>query len=127
MSADLTDEQKELIRWLAHEIGVGKLTKEFNVVWIFGGEGILSKTNFSGDSHPPITKPAFDALEKAGLLLCTPYIKSTISTATKYRKPKCRQRETHRRCALTRKAYEAIIANFDWLLLETRIVAKDEK
>jgi hypothetical protein len=126
MLADLTDDQKELIKWLVQEIGTGRLAKKFYVVWTFEGEGVLSKTDFTGASHPPITKPTLDTLEKAGLLLCTPNIKRTISTATKYRKPKFRQRETHRRCALTRKAYEAIVYNFDGQMLETKVGVKDE-
>lgn len=126
MSVELTDDQQELIRWFVHEIGIGRLAKKFCVIWSFESEGTLSKMDFTGDNHPPITKPTLDALEKAGLLLCTPSIKRTISTATKYRKPKFRQRETHRRCALTRQAYEAIVSNFDSLLFETRVGVKNE-
>jgi hypothetical protein len=126
MPVELTDDQKELIRWFAHEIGIGRLAKEFYVVWTFEDRGTLSRTDFTGDSHPAITKPTLDALEKVGLLICTPNIRRTISTATKYRKPKYRQRETHRRCTLTRKAYEALISNFDWLLIETKVITKDE-
>jgi hypothetical protein len=126
MSVDLTDDQKELIRWFAQEIGAGRLAKKFYVVWSFEGEGALSKTDFAGDNHPPITKPALDALEKAGLLICIPNIKKTFSTATKYRKPMYRQRETHRRCTLTEKAHEAIASNFDCLMIEPQVVVKDE-
>lgn len=126
VSVDLTDDQKELIRWFAHEIGIGRLAKEFYVVWTFESDGTLSKTDFTGDNHPPITKPALDALEKAGLLICTLSMRRTISTATKYRKPKYRQRETHRRCALTRNAYEAVVSNFDSLRMVPKERVKDE-
>jgi hypothetical protein len=113
MPVELTDDEKELIKWFVQETGAGRLAQEFHVVWTFGGEGALSKTDFMGNDYPSVTKLTLDALQKAGLLTCTPNIKRTKTSAKKYRKPMYHHRETHRRCVLTRKAYEAAISNFD--------------
>ena len=58
MGYNLTDSQKQLLRWLVQQIRDGKLPEEFHVVWSWGGAMLVE---FEGD-HPGITRGALDAL-----------------------------------------------------------------
>ena len=68
MSCNLTDSQKDLVRWLVEQKRAGNLPEEFSVLWMpHGGQipGLM-------ETQPPITKGALDALASAEMLLCSP-------------------------------------------------------
>lgn len=66
MKYNLTDSQKELLRWLVQQIRDSRLAEEFYVLWAQQRGEIC---DFPGD-HPEITRGMLDALADAGLILC---------------------------------------------------------
>lgn len=110
MGYNLTEHQKDLLRWLVQQVRDEKLPEEFYVVWLMG-KGAISE--FRGE-HPEITKGSLDALASANLILCTPNYKTTTSTTGKTRpKTTYREAEINRRCTLTGSVYEAVDSNFE--------------
>jgi len=116
MEYNLTDKQKDLLRWLVQQARAGNLSEEFHVVWIMDSGEI---SGFRGD-HPEITKGMLDALHNAELLLCVPNFKTSTSTSGKsHPKTTYREVEINRRCTITRRAYEAVDSDFELSTIQT--------
>jgi hypothetical protein len=109
-SYNLTDDQKELARWLVQQVREENLPEEFHVVWMPNG-GEISR--FEGD-QPTITKGTLDALAANDLLACAPNYKTETTQSGSKVRPKItsREREINRRCTLTGKIYEAVDSDF---------------
>lgn len=102
MNYNLTDRQKDLVRWLVDAVRAGQLSEEFTVVWSQGGSTVLE---FHGDGSPPeFTEGALDALSHADLLHCRPHTKVSSSG---------RLFEASRGCTLAGTAYTAVDRDFD--------------
>lgn len=112
MDYNLTENQKDLLRWLVQQAQDDKLPEEFYVVWIMG-EGEID--GFSTSEQPQITKGMLDALANADLLLCTPNYKTTSSVSGSKTHPKTTHKEVeiNRRCALTGRAFDAVDNDFE--------------
>jgi hypothetical protein len=72
---NLTDPQKDLLRWMVQENRAGRLPDEFHVHWPEEIGGIILEHQVQGN-HPEITAGALDALEATGLLIGTPSIQT---------------------------------------------------
>ncbi|MBN1935452.1 MAG: hypothetical protein JW934_12360 [Anaerolineae bacterium] len=109
MEYNLTDTQRELLRWLVSQVRTGKLSEEFWVVWMFDGGEI---GEWQGE-HPKITRGMLDALAEAELVQCVPHYK-TISRTVGKANPRLHtsQSETNRSCIITRRAFDAVDNNF---------------
>ena len=64
MSYSLTEQQKQLVRWLVHEVRDERLAEEFHVAFSQEGGFILG---YQG-TPPRVTKGVLDALEASGML-----------------------------------------------------------
>lgn len=93
MSINLTDNQKQLIKWLVEKLQEGKLTEEFLVYGTSNGYRIAIRLE-EEEKPPEITKSALIALARADLLIYE-LIKSDSV-----------------RCALTGKAFTAVANDF---------------
>lgn len=88
---NLTDTQKELLKWIVSEVRAGKLNEE--EIWAIWDAQGTSLVGYRGHV-PEIRKTTLDALEKNGCLTCS------------------QRREDQYKCALTSRAFEAIDSNF---------------
>lgn len=68
MAYNLTDEHKDVLRWMVREKRSGTLGSEFTVNWQVGGY-IL---DYRGEDQPEITRGALDLLAASGLIYATP-------------------------------------------------------
>ncbi|SDM19349.1 TIGR02391 family protein [Catalinimonas alkaloidigena] len=98
---NLTDNQKDVLKWLISQVREGNLEEEFSLVSLYGGLDFIGQVRFDRDKAPVITKGTIDALHNDKLLHCQ--ISYSNKTGV----------ESSRRCTLTGKAYEAIDSNFD--------------
>lgn len=105
---NLTNNQKDLLRWLVQQVRDRKLNEEFDVQWVipdavfipgFSGAAGVNITNF--------TKGTLDALAAAELLLCTIHYSSSSGFMGGIN-----QYESGRRCMLLGKAYGAVDSDF---------------
>lgn len=103
---NLTDNQKDLLRWIIDEVRNGILKEEFTVVWL-GDSGIISSFNGKKPDKIVITSGALDAFESNELMLCDRRYRT--STQSKY----VRQKEVNRKCTLTKYAFDAVDSDFD--------------
>ena len=88
---NLTDSQKDLLRWFVQQVNQGHLSEEFIISWLLHGPSI---SGYSGEEPlPEMKKGAIQALQVEGLL-------------------QCEVLGNDRRCSLTGKAYEAVDNNF---------------
>jgi len=104
---NLTDSQKDLLRWLVQQVRNGNLPEEFLIIWVRDNKVIIP--DFKGGSNvdiPNLTKGAIDALTTAGLILCDVSYETKVTSSGAY------QRERNRRCTLLGKADEAIDTDF---------------
>jgi hypothetical protein len=115
--SNLTDNQKDLVRWFVQQVHGGNLSEEFTILWLYHNRADI--IDFDGNP-PAITKGMLDALAAADLLLCTPGYKTTTSTSGT-RGVTSRQIEDSRRCTLTGKAYEAVESDFAAPLVHNRM------
>jgi len=124
MGYDLTNNQKNLARWIVQHVHDGKLSEEFLVIWMgleIGSESGLAEGRIDQfrDEHPTITKGALDALARAGLLICTPNHQTTTQqiASSVYHGPgpitTHREEEINRTCTLRARAYEAVDNDFE--------------
>jgi hypothetical protein len=105
---NLTDSQRDLLRWLVQQVRDGKLKEEFNISWLDSVKVFIS--GFAGGASvkiPNLSKGALDALVAAGLILC----EIKYRTSTGY--AGINQQESGRRCTLLGAAYKAVDSNFD--------------
>lgn len=113
MSYNLTESQKNLIRWIVQEVRTQSLPEEFTVVWL-GDAGSISNNDYQAGNHPSITKGVLDALAVAELLICTPKYKIETSQSGSKTRPKVtqREREMNRRCVVVQNAFDAVDSDF---------------
>jgi hypothetical protein len=114
MSYNLTEAQRDLIRWIIQEVRERNLSEEFIVLWI-DDEGKISKNYYQPNNHPTITKGMLDALVAAELLICTPnYQTATYQSISSNLRPGVihREVETNRRCVVVQKAFDAVDSDF---------------
>jgi hypothetical protein len=89
---NLTNSQKDLLRWFVQQVNHKHLSEEFIISWLLEGPSI---SGYSGEEPlPELKKAAIEALHAEGLLW-----REVLGNA--------------RRCTLTGKAYEAVDNNFD--------------
>ncbi|NLN69981.1 MAG: hypothetical protein GX142_04250 [Chloroflexi bacterium] len=105
----LTENQKNILRWIVQQVRDKNLPEEFIVVWYFGGSSIIGFTGKEGDI-PEIMKGMLDLFHDNGLMLCRPNmalqkISPHISSGTT-------SYEISRCCTITGKAYEAVDSDF---------------
>ena len=115
MAYNLTDPQKDLLRWMVQENRAGRLPDEFHVHWTEEIGGITLEHQVQGN-HPEITAGALDALEATSLLIGTPSIQTQRSQSDRPGgSPKFteRQFEIGRRVVITARAAEAVNSDFD--------------
>lgn len=107
---NLTNNQKELVKWLVRTVREGNLTEEFTIAWFSSSDSLSPDAlinNYSGSEEELpeiITKGALDSLKENELIWCE------ISYASRREGS---QYESNRRCTLTGKAYEAVDADFN--------------
>ncbi|MBD2540531.1 TIGR02391 family protein [Coleofasciculus sp. FACHB-SPT36] len=107
---NLTNQQKDLVRWLVQKIQEGKLNEEFGIMWVptFDAPSLEAvMLDFKGTdeelSEISITQGALNVLAENKLIHCDIVYKIDKSG---------RQNETARKCTVMGKAYEAIDADF---------------
>lgn len=107
---DLTESQKDLVRWIVGKVRAGHLGEEFHIAWTNRGPlWVAADSGQLGDA-PEITKGRLDALEQNGLLRIDRH-EQTRTTGSS-RNPQLRTSETSRRCILTAKIFEAVDQDF---------------
>lgn len=102
MIYNLTDRQKEVIRWIVAQARLGVLNEEFLIVWT-QGRHILMEFRGDASSIPEIGTGTLDALVHEDLLHCSVNHRASRS-GTVY--------ELSRRCTITGRAYEAVDGDF---------------
>lgn len=94
VNMSLTDNQKNLLRWIVKEVRAGNLKEDS--IWYIRTLTDYGWVDYKGsDSWPPVTFATFDILEEYG------YIKWQQKSQNQYKG------------ALTGKAYKAVDSNFD--------------
>ena len=113
MIYNLTEPQKNLVRWIVQEARNQSLPAEFIVAWAVGG-GYISASEYPPGNHPSITQGALDALTAAGILICTPNHRTQSTQGGTKNRPRFTQREheINRRCVITQKAFDAVDSDF---------------
>ena len=112
MPYNLTESQKNLVRWMVQENRNGTLPEEFIVSWTKGGCFI---TSYQG-KHPELSRGALDALDSAGLVTSDiSYQTKTSRAGGTSKRPKFKQTQTEssRRCTLMASTFEAVNSDFD--------------
>jgi hypothetical protein len=111
---NLTNPQKDLLRWMVQENRAGRLLDEFHVHWLEEFGGLILEYQDQGD-YPQITQGALDSLEAAGLLIGIPNIQTRTSQSGTVKKPKFTESrsELGRRVVITARAAEAVDSDFD--------------
>lgn len=98
MPYNLTEEHKELMRRLVHEVRAGNLPDEFWVYWV-DETPVGSFAAYEGEHPPAVTQGALDALTASDLILSEPHYRS--------------HGESSRKCTLMGNAYSAVDSDFD--------------
>jgi hypothetical protein len=92
---NLTESQKNLLRWFVEQVESDNLSEQFHIVWTNTPEKyVIRELKKNSANSPQITEGALDVLEKNELLLQTKSPPLNI------------------RCTLTGKAKEAVDSNF---------------
>lgn len=91
---NLTNSQKDLLRWFVQQVNQRHLSEEFIIFWLLQGPSISGYSGSTEKLLPEIKKGAIQALQAEGLL-------------------QCEALGNDLRCTLTGKAYEAIDTNFN--------------
>ena len=93
---NLTDIQKETLRWIVMKIREGNLPEEFSFVYLDSGDiRFIGRGIGTGVSdHPPMTDGILNALQASGLILANTNDQGYVS------------------CTLLGTAYEAVDSNF---------------
>ena len=101
---DLTEKQKDLLRWLVESVRAELVPEEFVVEWDRRRHiGLISTLNADEDLEiPGITKSALDALARAGFITQASDLHQFPDDIV----------ETERRCSLTSRAYRAVDCQF---------------
>jgi len=78
---NLTDSQKDLLRWMVREIREGNMPEEFYVFWDIGGDAHLHWEGSEGfHKYQGITRAKLNALEVEHLIRC--HMEYTVSHLT---------------------------------------------
>ncbi len=106
---NLTNNQKDLVRWLVQTVREEKLTEEFVIYWGHSSaqssfEALISNYSGSEEELPKITQGALDSLTENELIWCETSYASRREGS---------QYESNRRCTLTGRAYEAVDTDFN--------------
>ncbi len=106
---NLTNNQKDLVRWLVQTVREEKLTEEFVIYWGHSSaqssfEALISNYSGSEEELPKITQGALDSLKENELIWCETSYASRREGS---------QYESNRRCTLTGRAYEAVDTDFN--------------
>lgn len=104
MGYNLTDNQKDLVRWIVQQVRNGNLSEEFTVSWTTGG---CMLQGLKGGEHPKISKGMLDALSSVGMLVCATIRRKAHPGMLVV------DSEGGRRCTLMGKAYEAVDSDFE--------------
>lgn len=111
MSYNLTEDAKDIVRWIVRENRAGNLPSEFVVTWM-GSSGAI--VHHLGGQHPELSKGTLDALDREGLVMSDKsYETKTSTSGSKRPKVKETTRERGRRCTLMGRAFEAVDSDFD--------------
>lgn len=104
MHYNLTDSQKDLLRWIVTQVRSGRLTEEFLVMYVMSDKGYVI-LGYDGDEQdlPSLTQGMLNSLEAADLILCTPEYSSFPDGP----------RILGQRCVLRGSAYEAVNSDFN--------------
>jgi hypothetical protein len=107
---NLTNQQKDLVRWLVQKVREKELNEEFGISWVSTQASTVRKARmfaFRGTeeelSEILITQGALNVLEKNGLIHCSIDYKTDKSG---------KQDEAARNCTVMGKAYEAVDTEF---------------
>jgi hypothetical protein len=109
---NLTNQQKDLVRWLIQKIQEGKLNEEFRIIWVhtFSDDAPsleAGMVDFKGTeeelSEIPITQGALNVLVANELIHCDIVYKTDKSG---------KRNEAERKCTVMGKAYEAVDTEF---------------
>lgn len=106
---NLTDNQKDFLRWIVQQVRDGNLSEEFIVVWEMGVGSILGISTKATDA-PKVTEGILDNLKENRLILCKP--KFSTFNQPSFLGVGPAQLETSRHCTITGKAYEAVDSDF---------------
>ena len=107
---NLTDNQKDLLRWIVRQVRDENLSEDFMVVWHKDGCSIVGYAG-KEDQVPNISKGVLDVLSENGLIFCRPNMASRKSAphissgSTSY--------ESSRNCTISGKAYVAVDSDFN--------------
>lgn len=109
---NLTDSQKNILRWLVQEVRKGSINEEFKIYWDYSYHSPDQPIPQAGfldydgelEQSPETTMGVLDALAANNLILCEATF-ATRNSGSSY--------ETRRRCTLQGRAYEAVDTNFD--------------
>lgn len=107
MSYNLTENQKDILRWIVTKVRGDELSEEFQVIWVLESNGFILN-GYKGDKAelPKISTTTLDALAEAKLIRVIPSYKTTEHGI---------QKEINRVCSLTGLSYMAVDNNFQEL------------
>ncbi len=99
---NLTDNQKQVIKYIVEEIEKNNLSEEFIVSWNFEGTKIFpgngkERINLEKNSQINISRGVLEALKEAQMIVYT-FVHNS---------------QDHYRCTITGKAYDAVQSNFN--------------
>ncbi len=103
MGYNLTEKQREILRWVVAKVREGSLHEEFHVSWHSGGYTLIGFTGSEDEPKPELSPAILDALEREGMLHCRVHQMTSRSGSTF---------EASRTCIITGRAYEAVDSNF---------------
>jgi hypothetical protein len=117
MEYNLTDKQRAVITWMVEANRRGELADEFSVFWVMEldrAEIMNPDGTPVADEMPAITPGTLDRLHAEGLIQQDIRYETKIKQSSTQRNPRVTetQSERSRSCSLTRRAYEAVDANF---------------
>lgn len=71
MAFNLTETQKDVLRWMVEEVQAGRLGEEFTLLWFLGSEGpeILEYQGDAQGKLPVLTPGVLAALETAEMIV----------------------------------------------------------
>ena len=108
---NLTDGQKDLLRWLVREIREGGIPEEFWLFWDVGGNAHLHWADSNGfRSYEGITRGKLDALEAEHLIRC--HIEYSVSHSTFGSSVREDRHEQSRSISITGEGYKAVDTDF---------------
>ena len=109
---NLTDSQKDLLRWLVGEIRDGRMPEEFYVFWDIDGDAHFHWNGSEGFREcQRITRAKLDALEAEHLIRCQ--IEYSVSHSTFGSSVREDRHEQNRTVSITAEGYKAVDTDFD--------------